>query len=760
MWYQKANQFFFSRRGGVSALFFFVLAYFIGYIWLVMPPLAMFIGWEEETRLVVLEVVESAYKEQVVEGDQILAVNGRLVERGQLVFQLPLKANYTLTFERDGTVWEQTITILDKNPLTQAWKLSLTILAVSFWGIGVLTVQFARSDRMQPVWIGLGFQLMGIVIISPGPSQLGAPGGWIVGQVLVFYVPLVVLYLGIVPYESPLRPFARHFLVTGFILSTLLAFIATVEVLFLFPNTSLFHLIGIGSGLLLTLLMGCTVLVALGMMIGRLWQAERQSYARQQLAILLFILTLAFVPFFVLVILPVNEILFVPFPFVYSLFLLVPAGYFFVLHRQGYLGLDAVFSRLITWAILLLAFVMASVTGTYFLYDVWRLSVNSAGLDVANFILIGALVLGQRPVHEFVELVIYGRDPLIDLPLQDIQSSLSSHPEPATVTRILREITKRLAVEQTAVFTKDQDGYTYLAGTVAPFSIDNIDGEAQVYLRQQNTELLSGLPGWVEVYLPIVVRQEQIGCLLLSRPKAGYFHRKQVKRLKEIADILGFGLLVINLVDSMQSLSQRALYEKALQRQEIATEIHNEPLHQLTAVTMQLGQISDNGAIQEAVGNLKQTIKALRRIIAGLRPPTLIESVPWMVQQVVREFDEQNPYITVGRDIHLSSSIVISKEAKNAFYFVLTESLNNVTKHADATAVHVRVVHQQKKLLLVIKDNGVGMTSMDMSLVEGLRHQHIGVSDMHRWALIGQGKLEIEPNEPTGLTVRLQLPVE
>ncbi len=151
--------------------------------------------------------------------------------------------------------------------------------------------------------------------------------------------------------------------------------------------------------------------------------------------------------------------------------------------------------------------------------------------------------------------------------------------------------------------------------------------------------------------------------------------------------------------------------------------------------------------------------KDLRRIISGLRPPALKASIEWMTQQVVREFDETYDDIDVILNLHITNEKRVPEQTKHAYYYILTEALNNVSKHAQATAVYINTVYEYDRLTLEVKDDGIGESVPTLPLAELLRRQHTGISDMHRWASIGNGRLEITDNKPSGTVIKLHLPI-
>jgi signal transduction histidine kinase len=753
----KLKNLLYQNRTFVSVGFLLIIIYFALYAWLALPPLTLSLGWQPDTQLTVLQVVEEEYHQYLQVGDVVLAVDGRPAKRGRLLFTPPVKLAYELTLQRGETIITQNIVIAESR-LHRMWQLSRGLLALAIWFLGFLTTWLARPQEFPAVYAGFGFQLIAAGLLSPDPTQAGAPGAWIVGYVLIFYFPLIILYLALLPRYEAISAAAEKLLRASFYLLTALASLAALEVMFLFPARSLKDLVGVSTVTLMAIPAGIGVVAAIATLLARLIRSPKSAYERQQLVILFVFQALALLPLFVFVILPLGRFIFVPFPVVYSLFLLGPTGYFFVLHRHGYLELDAKFSRLITVVTLLLAVGMAYATGVHLLETVFRVDLSSAGQGWFVLLLSAVVVTSQRQVQTYVELLLYGRDPFGQESIQAARITLSANPEPATVSQVLTQIMARLQVKQAAVLVKDEKQFRLLAGTADPFAVPVSLACRQLLLRTREPSSLAGFPEWVELSIPITARGDLLGLLVLSRPINAYFNARQVQVLKDIADILAFGLLVISLVETMQGLARRALYDKELQRQRIATEIHNEALHTLTAALNRLRSDDSGEVVPNTIHTIRKVVCDLRRIIADLRPPVLKESIEWIAKQTVREFAETHDNIEVVLQSDIRSDKQASVPTKVAFYYILTEALNNISKHAQATEVEVTLCYDDFQLALEVRDNGIGAAAVTQSLAELLRAHHIGLADMHRWALLGRGELLLEPNTPSGTVVKLTLP--
>ena len=748
-------------RSALSGLLLLTIIYFAAFIWSTLPSFALVVGWHPDTQLTVLQVVEDAYLDSVQPGDVILSIDDQPARRGALIFPFPMQSTYEVMLERDGQQLSRQI-IGDKSHFFRMWITTQVGLALAIWMVGFLTAQFAQPTQMSAVYVGLGFQLIAAGIISPGPTQYGAPGAWLVGHVLVFYFPFIMLYLSLMPRQIPLSHKGQMLLKVGFYGLTGLALLAAVEAVWLFPERSLADYLPVRSSTLLTVVTGISIILSLIILFVRLSRSPRHSYARQQLKLLFIFLTLAVTPLFLFVILPIDQtLIFAPFPFIYSFFLLAPAGYFFVFYRQGYLVLDVVFSRVVTITVLVVAIVMAYVTGIYFLQTLLGVTLSNITQGVYMLLLFGIAIVSQKSVQHYVDLVVYGQGLLQDETVQEVNARLSENPEPATLAAIINDIAGRIDVEQTAVLIRQAAGYEALVGSTFPLVVSTGRWEEAMCLRSQRAEWLAGLPQWVELSLPIKARGNVLGLLLLSRPANGYFNGRQVRILEDVANTLAFGLLVIDLVETMHHLSQQALQEKEVQRHQIATEIHNEPLHALTALTMKI-QVNDDESsliLQETADTVHRVTNDLRRIISGLRPPVLRESIEWIARQLVRQFQETHSCLRVVQRLDIASQRQASEMTKAAFYYILTEMLNNISKHAQAKLVEIHLYYGEENLELLVCDDGEGPGMAMQPLAELLRNQQLGVADMHRWAAVGGGSLTIRPNQPTGTFVHLNLPI-
>jgi signal transduction histidine kinase len=158
--------------------------------------------------------------------------------------------------------------------------------------------------------------------------------------------------------------------------------------------------------------------------------------------------------------------------------------------------------------------------------------------------------------------------------------------------------------------------------------------------------------------------------------------------------------------------------------------------------------------LQELLGRLKtetqRAVADVRRIVYGLRPPTLDEfGLAGSLREEVGRLQYEAPALTVTLDAPDDGLTDLPAAAEVACYRIVTEALTNVTKHAHATKCAVRIRLDQD-LDVEVRDDGVG-------LPQGWR-SGVGIASMRERVTELGGDLLIEPVFPHGTRIYARLP--
>ncbi len=169
-----------------------------------------------------------------------------------------------------------------------------------------------------------------------------------------------------------------------------------------------------------------------------------------------------------------------------------------------------------------------------------------------------------------------------------------------------------------------------------------------------------------------------------------------------------------------KALLQKQAYSEVLnaeehERKRIAMELHDGLGQLLSAAKLNVSVLEDVATDQEdkdAVNNagllIDQSIADLRQISHNLMPSALIRL------GLVAALNDMASKINSGRKVNVEiSANGISQRLPEPFeitlYRVVQESVNNILKHANATAIHIILRKTGEALELEITDNGQGM---------------------------------------------------
>ncbi|MFE0591055.1 sensor histidine kinase [Micromonospora echinospora] len=146
------------------------------------------------------------------------------------------------------------------------------------------------------------------------------------------------------------------------------------------------------------------------------------------------------------------------------------------------------------------------------------------------------------------------------------------------------------------------------------------------------------------------------------------------------------------------------------ERRRIERDVHDGAQPRLTSLTVQLGLARlDVPADSPAAGPLavaheqaKDLMVTLRQIVQGIRPQNLAElGLAGAARELAGE-------ATIPVVVRADLTRPVPELVETTAYFVLSESLNNVARHAGATRAEVRLSQTDQHLVLEVEDDGRG----------------------------------------------------
>ena len=212
--------------------------------------------------------------------------------------------------------------------------------------------------------------------------------------------------------------------------------------------------------------------------------------------------------------------------------------------------------------------------------------------------------------------------------------------------------------------------------------------------------------------------------------------------------------------EELRNLYSRVQSSREEERTQVAREIHDELGQQLSMLHIDLTWLEDQlpknkKAMLERVRSMQelvdQTVQSVRRIATKLRPALLDDfglsaAVEWQAKEFhTRTGIECNVILN-------KEEIVTDRDRSTAIFRIFQEALTNVSRHAHATKVEVRLLESDEGLLLEVRDNGRGIAEREVVSSKSLGL--IGMRErVHPWG----GKVDISGMAGQGTTIIVTL---
>lgn len=219
--------------------------------------------------------------------------------------------------------------------------------------------------------------------------------------------------------------------------------------------------------------------------------------------------------------------------------------------------------------------------------------------------------------------------------------------------------------------------------------------------------------------------------------------RERGKRLADVAT--SRGRLVAQLLDGEDR-----------QRRSISEQLHDQAMQDLLVARQELSEsrgqdpvcsARTQAAIDRALSQLRGTILDLHPSIAEREG--LLPAVDAIVRQQSRLGNFETATEVEPNATGLCDRLLLS---------LVRELLSNVARHASATRVVIQIVRRGERVVLEVRDDGVGFDSNDRSAA--FRSGHIGLSSSEERVDAVGGSLSIKTAAGEGTQVRIELPLE
>ena len=211
----------------------------------------------------------------------------------------------------------------------------------------------------------------------------------------------------------------------------------------------------------------------------------------------------------------------------------------------------------------------------------------------------------------------------------------------------------------------------------------------------------------------------------------------------------------------LRRLAAHADQIKVEERKRIAREIHDDLGQNLLVLRIDADMLASrthrrhprlNARARSTLEQIDATIKSVRQIINDLRPTVLDLGVNAAVEWQVAQFRQRTGIVCEVSESH--DDICLSDQCATALFRILQESLSNISQHAHASRVQVKLEKCRDTVSMSISDNGVGAAIDGRNKLGSFGL--VGIEE--RIKLLG-GTFYIESSPGAGMSVHVSVPL-
>lgn len=219
-----------------------------------------------------------------------------------------------------------------------------------------------------------------------------------------------------------------------------------------------------------------------------------------------------------------------------------------------------------------------------------------------------------------------------------------------------------------------------------------------------------------------------------------------------------FGLRRRHLLDALSAREASLVAARERDLQQLANSLHDGPLQDLIGARFLLGALASGEAADEIQSSLQSVIQALRLLGSELKPPAL---GPFGLEKAIRAhmqtLQARYPDLAVTLELDVDNQL-LPEWARLALFRVYQAALSNVTKHANASHVLVRLLVDEQQVRLTVADDGQGF-DLPANWLAFARTERCGLLMMQERVDALQGRMMVQSTPGAGTRVMVQVPV-
>jgi signal transduction histidine kinase len=345
--------------------------------------------------------------------------------------------------------------------------------------------------------------------------------------------------------------------------------------------------------------------------------------------------------------------------------------------------------------------------------------------------------------------------------LAEITASLTRDLDLATVLEQAAAEGRALAhaVKACVWLRKDDGGQAVVLAAAVPWQEPDVTNTSAALWGAESIDLLATEASGARLIVPLVFKGATIGVLELQESPIGSFTSEDARLLQPFADAAAIA------IENARLYEQAHMSATLAERNRLARELHDTIAQGLTAVTMQLEAAQrsferDPARARARLGRAhelaRQSLEEVRRSVWTLAAPLIDgQSLSAALEDLTVRFSSRTGLPASYE--HQGMPPRIGHAAATQVLRIAQEALQNVEKHAHASAVAVGSAADDRQLRVWVRDDGIGFAPGAPASGNG---NGFGLLSLRERARLAGGTLTVESAPGTGTHITVTVPLE
>ena len=214
--------------------------------------------------------------------------------------------------------------------------------------------------------------------------------------------------------------------------------------------------------------------------------------------------------------------------------------------------------------------------------------------------------------------------------------------------------------------------------------------------------------------------------------------------------------------DERERLLRHAIDASELERRRIAADLHDGSVQQLAGLSMTLAAKADELAVSDpaasevlgdAAARTRQGMRSLRSAVMGISPPICAGQGSPRLWQISRRPSRLRAWSV---EVHVPDGMDLPPDVEALLFRASREGIRNVVSHARAHHVLVTVTPSGHRVVLEVRDDGVGL---DDDRRAAQQNGHVGLRLLGELVTDAGGLLDVTSASGDGTVLRVEVPV-